>query len=124
MNGYGIFLWKDGRVYKGYYKEDKKHDFGMYYKPDGKCYEGHWINGLHQSLGRYTKKEGVVKLGIWNSNNLEEEYDCSTDFYLMKNQEIEELIYITNQKVDETVLNLRSCFSIFLPNSSLEDFIE
>jgi len=31
MDGYGEFIWKDGKKYVGYYKNDKKHGFGIYY---------------------------------------------------------------------------------------------
>ena len=42
MDGYGIFSWTDGRIYKGEYLDDKKHGYGKFYWPDGKKYKGTW----------------------------------------------------------------------------------
>jgi hypothetical protein len=30
MHGYGVYTWKDGRRYEGYYEMDKKHGYGVY----------------------------------------------------------------------------------------------
>lgn len=30
MHGQGKIMWKDGRVYEGSYKHDKKNGFGIY----------------------------------------------------------------------------------------------
>lgn len=124
MNGYGLFFWKDGRIYKGAYKEDKKHLFGMYYKPDGKKYEGNWNNGSQSGIGKYTKKDGSYKLGDWNENNLVEKYEEDNEKYSTLMSQIEEDIENTNLKVDEIIDNLRQCFSIYLPNSQIEEFLE
>jgi hypothetical protein len=45
MEGYGIYLWGDGRRYEGQYKNDKKHGYGIYYWPDHRKYEGWWLKG-------------------------------------------------------------------------------
>ena len=124
MNGYGIFFWKDGRIYKGYYKDDKKHNFGMYYKSEGKKYEGYWENGAQKNLGRYTKSEDLFKLGIWNENALQEHFTSDFPDFEEKMNEIEEAIEQTNIQVDNIIQNLRECFGIFLPNSSIEDFLQ
>jgi len=124
MNGYGIFFWKDGRVFKGNYKEDKKNEFGIYLKPEGKKYEGYWKNGSQSSLGRYRKKDGTVKLGIWNDNNIIEQYTPNTEFYNMKNVEIDGNIKETNIKIDEIINQMRAIFIIYLPNTDLDDFIK
>lgn len=42
MNGIGIYIWKDGRQFQGYYKDDKKHGYGIYIWPDTKSYAGWW----------------------------------------------------------------------------------
>ena len=70
MNGLGLFLWKDGRKYKGEYKDDKKYNFGCYYGNDDKKYEGFWDNGIQKDLGKFTKKDGSFKLGYWQENQL------------------------------------------------------
>lgn len=124
MNGYGIFFWKDGKVFKGNYKDDKKHDFGVYIKPDGKKYEGYWNNGLQSNLGRFTKKDGSFKIGIWRDNQLAEVYSSESEYYLMKSKEINNLVDANNEKIDSAIDNLRSVFNIYLPNSNIEDLLE
>ena len=124
MNRCGIFFWKDGRTYKGYYKEDKKSDFGIYLKPEGKRYEGYWVNGCQSNLGRYIKKDGTIKLGIWSKNNLIEQYTSDSEFYQMKYQEIEDGIESTSRKVNDVIAQMKHIFSIYLPNTKLEEFIE
>ena len=38
MEGFGVYTWSDGRIYIGYYKEDKKNGFGIYRWSDGREY--------------------------------------------------------------------------------------
>lgn len=49
----GIYIWNDGRVYQGQYKDDKKHGFGIYTWADGRCYEGYWYRGKQHGVGTY-----------------------------------------------------------------------
>ena len=51
MNGGGIFVWPDGRKYKGQYKDDKKEGYGFFEWPDGKKYRGNWNNGKQDGEG-------------------------------------------------------------------------
>lgn len=53
MDGYGIYTWRDGRVYKGEYRDDKKHGFGIYKWADGREYAGNWYRGKQYGLGTY-----------------------------------------------------------------------
>ncbi len=46
MIGVGQFTWKDGRIYNGDYKNDKKNGYGVYEWPDGRKYKGRWVDGL------------------------------------------------------------------------------
>ena len=121
MNGYGVFFWKDGRIYKGCYKDDKKDEFGMYYKSQGKKYEGFWVNGAQNNLGKYTKSDGAFKFGMWKDNILDITFEGKE--FEEKLKLIESCIEETNFKVNESVENLRDCFSIYLPNSKIEDFL-
>lgn len=41
MEGKGVFKFKDGSVYDGEYKNNKKHGYGKYIKND-MIYEGKW----------------------------------------------------------------------------------
>ena len=66
MEGMGIYIWNDGRVYSGQYKDDKKHGFGVYTWADGRCYEGFWYKGKQHGLGTYVvPKEQKLKYGLW-----------------------------------------------------------
>ena len=30
MDEFGLYTWSDGRMYDGFYKDDKKHSYGIY----------------------------------------------------------------------------------------------
>ena len=45
MDEFGLYTWPDGRMYEGFYKDDKKHGFGVYTWQDGKRYAGWWSHG-------------------------------------------------------------------------------
>lgn len=122
MNGYGTFYWKDGRVYRGYYKDDKKHDFGIYIGTEGKRYEGFWENGSQRNLGKYQKRDGSIKVGIWNENNLIEQYTNEEDLNRaldLINSKINE----TEILVEQTMNALKEKFNEYLPNIALENLI-
>ena len=65
MHGYGIYTWRDGRRYEGYYKDDKKEGFGIYIWEDGRKYEGEWVDGKQHGKGKYYEM-GKCKTGIWH----------------------------------------------------------
>ncbi len=44
-DGYGVFIWPDGRKYEGYWREGKQHGEGNYYTAKGKMRRGQWENG-------------------------------------------------------------------------------
>jgi hypothetical protein len=46
MHGEGTYKWHDGRMYNGYYYQDKKHGYGVYIWADGRAYLGDWTNGV------------------------------------------------------------------------------
>ena len=45
MDGYGIYVWNDGRRYEGQFVKDKKSGYGIYYWADYRRYEGWWFRG-------------------------------------------------------------------------------
>ena len=45
MNGFGIFIWPDGKKYEGGFVNDKKEGKGIHHWPDGRRYEGEWKEG-------------------------------------------------------------------------------
>lgn len=123
MNGTGLFLWKDGRKYKGEYKEDKKWNFGCYYGNDDKKYEGFWDNGVQKDLGKFTKKDGSFKLGYWQENQLisaiVEEIEIADKLTLIDN-----LVEENETRLNQVFENLRSLFETYLPNIPLEKFLD
>jgi hypothetical protein len=42
MNGEGRLTWADGKLYKGQWKDDKKHGYGEYLWDDGRKHRGEW----------------------------------------------------------------------------------
>jgi hypothetical protein len=40
--GYGVFMWADGNVYKGHYINDLREGFGEMINLDGSSYRGNW----------------------------------------------------------------------------------
>lgn len=119
----GLFLWKDGRKYKGEYKEDKKFNFGCYYGNDDKKYEGFWDNGIQKELGKFTKKDGSFKLGYWQENQLIsaiiDEADIAQKLTLIDN-----LVEENESKLQVVFDKLRTLFETYLPNIPLEKFLE
>ena len=67
MHGHGLYVWKDGRRYEGYYEFDKKHGFGVYEWADGRKYEGNWGHGKQHGQGRYVLADGKVRVGVWEN---------------------------------------------------------
>lgn len=45
MNGWGEFKWPDGRIYRGYYKNDIKDGEGEFTIDENTKYKGGWKNG-------------------------------------------------------------------------------
>lgn len=123
MNGCGVFLWKDGRSYKGEYKDDKKHNFGMYYGNEGKRYEGMWECGSQKNLGKYTKKDGSFKLGYWDENQLISAITHENDIGI-KLSEIDLCVDDTMNKVTIVMNTLKILFVNYLPNVLFESLLE
>lgn len=70
MHGEGIFEWKDGRIYVGWYLNDEKHgNQGLYRFSSGKIMYGSWENGKFHgegySLTPISEEDLIVEKGIW-----------------------------------------------------------
>ena len=52
----------DGGVYRGEWRDGKKHGLGVYTYPNGAKYEGRWFNNLKQGLGVYTYPKVGMKM--------------------------------------------------------------
>lgn len=46
--GVGIFVWPDGRVYEGHWKDGKQHGYGRYYNQNNEEKYGFWNNGRRE----------------------------------------------------------------------------
>jgi hypothetical protein len=65
MNGYGEFIWKDGKKYIGFYVDDKKEGFGIHYWPSPqRIYIGFWKGGKQEGIGKFIKLNDI-KYGEW-----------------------------------------------------------
>lgn len=47
--------------------EDKKEGFGRFVWPDGREYIGKWKNGKQHGEGKYIDKRGAEREGIWEN---------------------------------------------------------
>jgi hypothetical protein len=54
----GNKLWQTGQVYKGEWKNNKKHGYGIQVWSNGNKYEGDWANGLREGHGVFWLKKG------------------------------------------------------------------
>ncbi|MCP5047157.1 MAG: hypothetical protein GY940_08295 [bacterium] len=80
-NGYGVYIWKDGNLYAGNWKNGKQHSFGNYFSKDGSFFMGFYKDGRRQEMGfaglkgnKYRISNKPVSyspnsflLGTWNS---------------------------------------------------------
>ena len=68
MNGKGIFKWPDGKIFEGYYKNDKKEGYGIFKWADGRIYKGMWKKGKQNGEGFFfNPKYNLWKKGIWDN---------------------------------------------------------
>lgn len=53
MEGYGVYKWRNGNVYDGYWKQNKKDGQGkMTFLEEEKVYEGQWKEGYKHGKGK------------------------------------------------------------------------
>lgn len=62
-NGAGKYTWKDGRMYKGEFRNNKIHGMGMLRTRNGDTYIGMWADNLQNGKGKYIWKNGSVYKG-------------------------------------------------------------
>ena len=74
MDGYGVYIWPDGKKYEGEFKEDKKHGKGTYTYKDGRIFEGEYKDGRQHGTGKCIAN-GQVKVGIWVNGRREKWID-------------------------------------------------
>ena len=80
MNGYGVFLWNEGKKFCGFYQNDKKDGFGIYFSPPDKYYVGFWKKGKQEGFGLCIYKD-KIKYGIWRNDKIIKKYENEEYFY-------------------------------------------
>jgi hypothetical protein len=92
MHGYGEFYWKDGKIYVGYYVNDKKEGFGIYYWSNpGRAYLGFWVNGRQEGVGKYITPKGS-KFGHWDKGERVKWYKSESE--AMNEMKVENLKFV------------------------------
>ena len=71
--GYGVFKFKNGDIYEGYYKNNEKDGKGILKYHDGDIYDGYFKNGKREGKGIYTFNNGDKYEGKYKNDNREEE---------------------------------------------------
>lgn len=70
MNGYGVYIYRNGVRYEGIFKNDLKDGFGNYTWADGSMYIGQWSQGKQHGIGIYkVSKNRSPKYGLWEFGN-------------------------------------------------------
>ena len=84
MHGNGTYKWNDGRMFVGDYENDRKSGMGIYLWADGRAYYGEWDQGKQHGLGYYivvAPEDGnslKIKKGVWNQGKRQEWKDDLT----------------------------------------------
>ena len=89
LHGYGEFSWVEGKKYYGFYKYDKKDGFGIYYWPGDKFLIGFWKEGKQEGVGKYIKGK-VVKYTRWKDGKKEKIFASEDQFFNNLDQENEQ----------------------------------
>lgn len=91
MDGEGELKWKDGKMYKGNFVNDKREGHGTFIWADGRQYIGEWKAGKQHGIGTYISKEGVEKQGEWqNGRKIKWIGDDGKDDGADKNQQMDQ----------------------------------
>jgi hypothetical protein len=64
-HGKGRFLWSNGEGYEGDYIKDERTGKGVYNWPDGSYYEGDFLAGKRHGHGSYKSADGTIYKGEW-----------------------------------------------------------
>lgn len=67
-NGGGVGIWSTGSLYKGDWKDNRRHGKGTIESQNGERYEGNWINGKREGEGKYYWPSGEKYEGEWKDN--------------------------------------------------------
>ena len=67
-HGRGLFIWKDGESYFGYWANDKREGEGTNTYANGNIYQGCYRNGKKEGFGVYKWKNGDLYSGMWKND--------------------------------------------------------
>ena len=68
QNGIGKYIWSNGKIYEGEWKNGVPNGVGKLYFSNGDIYEGQLIDNHLNGKGKYTKKDGNVYNGEFKDN--------------------------------------------------------
>ncbi len=63
----GLYIWKDGERYEGYWGEGKFHGKGIKTLPDGTIFDGDWEEGRPVGQGMCKYPDGAKYTGSWHN---------------------------------------------------------
>jgi len=84
MNGYGKYIYANGDIYEGEWKDNLKNGHGKYFYADGNSYEGAFKDGLYHGHGKCIYASGSIYEGEYKDdvkNGHGKFIYCSGDIY-------------------------------------------
>jgi len=86
---YGTYKYKDGSIYKGFFKQGKPEGSGTVNYTNGNHYEGEWKNHVPNGMGAFVFNDGVRAEGLWsNGKFLQEKEIHNTRSSQIPNQQV------------------------------------
>jgi len=70
QNGRGVFVFDNGAIYTGEFREGEINGYGICHYPDGSRYEGGWRNAQPDGNGKMIGPDGLERTGKWRSGNM------------------------------------------------------
>lgn len=64
-DGFGIVIWQDGAVFKGFFKNDMSNGLGKQLHKGGETYLGQWINDRADGIGQFINTNNSKYEGEW-----------------------------------------------------------
>lgn len=69
-NSNGTFMFENGDMYKGQWKNGKQQGYGVYEFANGDVYKGAWKEGVMAGRGTYTYSNGDKYIGEWKEGKM------------------------------------------------------
>ena len=95
-NGYGIFIYEDGRIYEGQWKNGAFDGIGSLTFQTGSNYAGEFKKGLMHGYGQITLKDGNQQKCSFNENIIENNDSLKSLWETETKSSIEEYIFYCN----------------------------